>query len=118
MSRLFQLLALSLLPLCARAQAGWGWEAQCIGLWLQCGGRDYWGPTNCCAGTQCEYVNEWWWQCNPSPADAEPPAPVEPPVPEEPVVPQTLAPTPGPTPEATIAYVLYRAVRLYWHAMT
>jgi hypothetical protein len=90
MSRLLlRMLALSLLPLHIAAQAGWGWEAQCIGLWLQCGGRDYWGPTNCCAGTQCEYVNDWWWQCNPTPAAA----PTDPPT--------TAAPTPAPTPSTS-----------------
>lgn len=71
------------------AQPGMGWEAQCIGQWLQCGGRNYWGPTNCCPGTRCEYVNEYWWQCNPSQAPLAPMA--------------TPAPTPVVTTGNTVA---------------
>ncbi|KAM3577757.1 hypothetical protein VYU27_000301 [Nannochloropsis oceanica] len=76
------------------AQPGWGWEAQCIGQWLQCGGLNYWGPTNCCEGHQCEYVNDYWWQCNPT--EAAPVRPVAPAAPAGPVV------TPGSPPPAAV----------------
>jgi hypothetical protein len=68
-------------------QAGWGWEAQCIGQYLQCGGLNYWGPTNCCEGHQCEFVNDYWWQCNPLPGWVPPAQPT--PAAAEP----TMAPT-------------------------
>ena len=74
------------------AQPGWGWEAQCIGQWLQCGGLNYWGPTNCCEGHQCEYVNDYWWQCNPT--EAAPVRPVAPAAPAAPVVRPTTHPVP------------------------
>lgn len=72
-------------------QAGWGWEAQCIGQYLQCGGLNYWGPTNCCEGHQCEFVNDYWWQCNPIPGWVPPAQPAATPAaaPAE--------PTPAPT---------------------
>lgn len=72
------------------AQPGWGWEAQCIGQWLQCGGLNYWGPTNCCEGHQCEFVNDYWWQCNPTEA-----APVKPVAPAGPVAPVVRPTTPS-----------------------
>ncbi len=71
-------------------QAGWGWEAQCIGQYLQCGGLNYWGPTNCCEGHQCEFVNDYWWQCNPVPGWVPPAAATTAPAAAEA---PTLAPT-------------------------
>lgn len=63
----------------------------CVEKWLQCGGWNYFGATDCCEGTRCEYVNDWWWQCNPSgkPVVTETEAPTASP---------TGSPTPSPTP--------------------
>ena len=56
----------------------------CIPDYHQCGGLNYRGESACCSkNAGCEYVNDYWWQCNPITGLPEPAA------------------TPAPTPEPT-----------------
>jgi tyrosinase len=39
-------------------------QEYCVPNYEQCGGIGYFGSTNCCLNARCEYVNDYWWQCN------------------------------------------------------
>jgi len=62
----------------------------CAGVWDQCGGQDWTGPTCCETGHTCHFENPWYSQCkvgvSPTQAPATTPTP-------------TSAPTTTPTPE-------------------
>ncbi|PVF95862.1 hypothetical protein CPB86DRAFT_875328 [Serendipita vermifera] len=34
-------------------------------VWGQCGGINWTGPTTCVAGSYCQHLNDWYWQCVP-----------------------------------------------------
>jgi hypothetical protein len=34
-------------------------------LWGQCGGINYTGQTSCVSGSNCSYLNDWYYQCIP-----------------------------------------------------
>jgi superoxide dismutase, Cu-Zn family len=36
-----------------------------VGLYDQCGGKDFSGPSACITGSTCEYKSEWYSQCKP-----------------------------------------------------
>jgi Fungal cellulose binding domain len=38
-----------------------------VGIWGQCGGRNYSGPTKCLPDLLCNVVNEWYSNCVPDP---------------------------------------------------
>ncbi|ROT43015.1 hypothetical protein SODALDRAFT_342219 [Sodiomyces alkalinus F11] len=40
----------------------------CSGLWGQCGGENWSGPTCCASGSTCEFQNPWYSQCLPGSA--------------------------------------------------
>lgn len=40
-------------------------NAEGVGLYEQCGGQGYDGPTNCLAGATCVEVNPFYSQCQP-----------------------------------------------------
>ncbi|CAF1475880.1 unnamed protein product [Adineta ricciae] len=38
----------------------------CVAVYSQCGGKEWKGQTNCCAGSKCMFGNEYYSQCLPS----------------------------------------------------
>ncbi|RPA83195.1 endo-1,4-beta-xylanase C precursor [Ascobolus immersus RN42] len=73
-----------------------------VGMWGQCGGNGYNGPTNCVSGATCQKLNDWYYQCLPGQA----PQPTTTQAPPEPttsvVIPPTTTST-GTTPTTTVA---------------
>ncbi|KAL2130376.1 hypothetical protein VTI74DRAFT_6538 [Chaetomium olivicolor] len=45
-----------------------GAHAADAGLWQQCGGINFTGPTTCVSGAYCAKYNDWYYQCIPSPS--------------------------------------------------
>ncbi|OQR85756.1 endo-glucanase RCE3 [Achlya hypogyna] len=43
-------------------------EATEVDAWGQCGGKNYNGDTTCAAGNSCVKVDDWYSQCQPTPA--------------------------------------------------
>lgn len=50
------------------AIAGAGMVNAQVATWGQCGGIDYKGQTTCTSGNTCTVINDWYYQCLPTPA--------------------------------------------------
>eukprot|EP00475_Leptophrys_vorax_P036618 TRINITY_DN6220_c0_g1_i1.p1 TRINITY_DN6220_c0_g1~~TRINITY_DN6220_c0_g1_i1.p1 ORF type:complete len:320 (+),score=50.36 TRINITY_DN6220_c0_g1_i1:236-1195(+) len=64
-------------------------RAGCAGVWSQCGGVSFSGPTCCVAGATCQYSNDWYSQCLPTTSRAS--------------VSPTASPTDSPTASPTVS---------------
>mmetsp|Transcript_23280 Transcript_23280/g.92738 ORF Transcript_23280/g.92738 Transcript_23280/m.92738 type:complete len:737 (-) Transcript_23280:1541-3751(-) len=76
-------------------------QPQCVVAWDQCGGLEYSGVTDCCAGLVCTVVSDWWHSCQPGntvPTPTEEPSASEA-ITEEPQ--STATPTQEPQPTST-----------------
>jgi len=72
----------------------------CAGVWDQCGGQDWSGPTCCEPGSTCHLQNQWYSQCLPGVAPTPAPATTPNPTPAPTTTP-TPEPSPSPEPEPT-----------------
>ncbi|CAA7269689.1 unnamed protein product [Cyclocybe aegerita] len=41
-------------------------ETGTVPVWGQCGGKGFSGPSICASGLTCEYINDWYSQCQPA----------------------------------------------------
>merc|ERR1711896_53191 len=48
-------------------------SGSCSGVWAQCGGRSWTGPTCCASGNTCKFWHQWYSQCLPEPASTAAP---------------------------------------------
>ena len=81
-------------------------NSKCSGMFEQCGGNNWTGPTCCESGSECAMENEWYSQCTPSdtpdgsmPVGAPQPTPMPVGAPQPTPMPVGAAADPSPTSE-------------------